>query len=134
MTETPEALRRRTMQAVKSKDTKPEWIVRRLLHAAGYRYRLHVSSLPGKPDMVFPGRRAVIFIHGCFWHGHDCKRGARMPATNAEYWSAKISRNRERDRKHLDALRADGWKVLTVWECEIKRPTLMKRMTRFLGR
>jgi DNA mismatch endonuclease (patch repair protein) len=133
MTETPEALRRRTMRAVKSKDTKPEWIVRRLLHAAGYRYWLHVSSLPGKPDLVFPGRRAVIFVHGCFWHGHDCKRGARMPATNRQYWSAKISRNKQRDAEHIHAIRKAGWRVLTVWEYETKLPSLMKRMTRFLG-
>jgi len=132
VTETPEALRRRTMQAVKSKNTKPELIVRRLLHAAGYRYRLHGKSLPGKPDLVFAGRHKVIFVHGCFWHGHDCKRGARMPATNAQYWSAKISRNKQRDAEHIHAIRRAGWRVLTVWECEIKLPSLMKRMTRFL--
>jgi DNA mismatch endonuclease (patch repair protein) len=132
MTETPEALRRRTMQAVKSKDTKPEWTVRRLLHAAGYRYRLHVKDLPGRPDLVFPGRRAVIFVHGCWWHGHDCRRGNRIPRTHTDYWIAKIDRNRDRDIQHVAALRAAGWRVLTVWECEIKKPTLLQRMTRFL--
>jgi DNA mismatch endonuclease, patch repair protein len=133
VTETPEALRRPTMQAVKSKNAKLEMIVRRLLHAAAYRYRLHDNTLPGKPDLVFPGRRAVIFVHGCFWHGHDCKRGARMPATNRQYWSAKISRNKQRDAEHIHAIRKAGWRVLTVWECETKLPSLMKRMTRFLG-
>jgi DNA mismatch endonuclease (patch repair protein) len=134
MTETPEELRRRTMQAVKSTDTKPEWTVRRLLHAAGYRYRLHAKALPGKPDLVFPSRRRVIFVHGCFWHGHHCARGDRMPKINAAYWSAKIGRNRVRDRQHLAALRADGWKVLTVWECELRRPSLLRRLTRFLDK
>jgi len=132
MTETPEALRRRTMQAIKSKDTKPEWIVRRLLHAAGYRYRLHGKALPGKPDLVFAGRRKVIFVHGCFWHGHDCARGARQPQANAEYWSAKIGRNRDRDVRHLAALRADGWKAHVVWECEIRTPGLLGRLRKFL--
>jgi DNA mismatch endonuclease (patch repair protein) len=110
----PEALRRRTMQAIKSKNTKPEMIGRHLLHAAGYRYRLHVKTLPGKPDLVFPGRRAVIFVHGCFWHGHDCPRGACMPKSNRQYWSARISRNKERDQEHIHAIRRTGWRVLTV--------------------
>lgn len=132
MTESAEALRSRTMRAVKSKDTKPEWLVRRLLHAAGYRYRLHAKALPGKPDLVFAGRRKVIFVHGCFWHGHDCARGARQPVANAEYWRAKIHRNRERDVGHLAALRADGWKAHVVWECEIKKPGLLTRLRRFL--
>jgi len=133
MTEPPEGLRSRTMRAVKAKDTKPEWIVRRLLHAAGFRYRLHAKDLPGKPDIVFPSRRKVIFVHGCFWHGHDCARGARMPKTNADYWSAKIARNVERDARHLEALRVDGWRTLVVWECEIRKPTLLARLKRFVG-
>jgi DNA mismatch endonuclease (patch repair protein) len=128
---TPDELRSRTMRAVKCKDTKPEWIVRRLLHAAGY--RLHVKGMPGKPDLVFPGRRKVIFVHGCFWHGHDCARGDRQPKANAEYWSAKIARNRERDLKHLVALRAYGWKVKTIWECET-RENLVLRLKKFLGK
>jgi DNA mismatch endonuclease (patch repair protein) len=90
-------------------------------------------ALPGKPDLVFAGRRAVIFVHGCFWHGHDCKRGARMPKANAQYWSTKISRNKARDVEHIHAIRRAGWRVLTVWECEIRLPSLMKRLTRFLG-
>ena len=133
MTETPEALRRRTMQAVKSKDTQPEIIVRKLLHAAGYRYRLHARGLPGKPDLVFPIRRKTIFVHGCFWHGHDCPRGNRQPKTNAAYWMAKIARNKARDVEQIAALRADGWKVHTVWECEIKKPGLLARLKRFVG-
>jgi DNA mismatch endonuclease (patch repair protein) len=132
VTETPEALRRRTMQAIKGKDTKPEWIVRRLLHAVGYRYRLHGKTLPGKPDLVFVSRRKVVFVHGCFWHGHDCARGARTPKENSKYWSEKIGRNRERDVRHLVALRADGWKAHVVWECEIKKPGLLARLRRFL--
>jgi DNA mismatch endonuclease (patch repair protein) len=132
MKETPEALRSRTMRAVKSKDTEPEWIVRKLLHAAGYRYRLHAKELPGKPDLVFPSRRKVVFVHGCFWHGHACARGARRPKTNSEYWKGKIARNRERDEAHLIALRQGGWKVRTIWECEINRGVL-PGLKRFLG-
>jgi DNA mismatch endonuclease (patch repair protein) len=132
MKETPEALRSRTMRAVKGKDTKPEWMVRRLLHAAGYRYRLHANELPGKPDLVFPSRCKVIFVHGCFWHGHDCARGARKPKTNAAYWKGKIARNRERDDAHLAALKRDGWKVRTIWECEID-DDLLSRLKKFLG-
>ena len=108
------------MQAVKSRDTTPEMIVRRMLHAAGYRYRLHVISLPGCPDIVFPARRKVLFINGCFWHGHTCLRGSRVPKANWQYWKKKIARNRERDSHSLEALEALGWRVLTLWECEIK--------------
>lgn len=133
MTERPEILRSRTMRAVKAKDTRPEWVVRRLLHAAGFRYRLHVNDLPGKPDLVFPSRRRVVFVHGCFWHGHDCSRGARMPKTNATYWSAKIGRNLDRDARQLTELHAAGWKVHVVWECETKEPGLLDRLKRFLG-
>lgn len=121
------------MQAVKGKDTKPEWIIRRLLHSAGYRYRLHVKELPGKPDLVFPGRSKVIFVHGCFWHGHHCARGDRPPKTNAAYWTAKIERNKIRDRQHIATLRRQGWKVRTVWECELKKPAIVARLKSFLG-
>ncbi|MGD0870176.1 MAG: very short patch repair endonuclease [Bryobacteraceae bacterium] len=129
--ESPE-VRRRTMQAVKSKDTGPEMFVRRMLHASGFRYRLHRRDLPGCPDIVFPGRQKVIFVHGCFWHGHGCARGARMPKANAEYWSSKIGRNQARDAKILAQLRSDGWKVLTVWECELSRRDLFRRLAEFL--
>ena len=127
------AKRSAVMRAVKSRDTSPERAVRKLLSARGYRYRLHAKTLPGAPDIVFPGRRAAIFVHGCFWHGHACKRGARMPKANAEYWRAKISRNIERDRASVDALKALGWRSLIVWECEIKGEALARRLTSFLG-
>jgi DNA mismatch endonuclease (patch repair protein) len=107
------------MRAVKGKNTAPEMAIRRLVHRMGYRYRLHRKDLPGKPDLVFPARRKVIFIHGCFWHGHDCKRGARMPKTNREYWREKISRNQERDTENIDSLYRMGWHVMIIWECEI---------------
>jgi len=110
------------MRAVKGRDTKPELMLRRALHRAGYRYRLHAKDLPGAPDIVFPKRRAVIFVHGCFWHGHDCKRGARTPKANRAYWTAKIDRNRARDADALAALAAAGWRAHVVWECELKDP------------
>lgn len=129
----PPALRRRTMQAVKSKNTSPELLVRRLLHARGYRYRLHRSDLPGCPDLVFPSRKKVLFIHGCFWHGHGCARGSRVPKTNTDYWTAKVARNRKRHVKVQRHLKANGWKVLTLWECELRdEAALLKRLTRFL--
>jgi len=107
------------MRAVKSKDTKPELQLRRALHRIGYRYRLNVKDLPGKPDLVFPKHRAALFVHGCFWHGHLCKRGRRVPKSNTDYWREKIRKNRDRDRRNKNALEALGWRVLTVWECEI---------------
>lgn len=122
------------MSRVKSKDTAPEMIVRRLLHAMGYRYRLHGGKLPGKPDLVFAGRKKVVFIHGCFWHGHDCKRGARIPSTRQDYWLSKVSRNKERDARNVSSLEQAGWRVLTVWECELKdRVALAEKLTQFLG-
>lgn len=117
--ETPEH-RSQVMRAVKSRDTKPEMIVRRLLHAKGYRYRLHAVGLPGKPDIVFPSRRKLIFVHGCFWHGHDCARGARIPKTNEAYWKAKIARNIARDAEVLARLDQAGWSALVVWECRTR--------------
>jgi DNA mismatch endonuclease (patch repair protein) len=130
--ESPE-VRRRTMQAVKSKNTAPELLVRSLAHRMGYRFRLHRKDLPGKPDLVFPGRRRVIFVHGCFWHGHDCARGARAPKSNQAYWTKKIARNRERDRTACAALMRAGWKVVVFWECELREQTrLRERLNRFL--
>lgn len=121
------------MQAVKSQDTKPEMTVRRLVHKAGYRYRLHRSDLPGKPDLIFPRLKKIIFVHGCFWHGHDCKRGAREPKENYEYWRRKISRNKERDTKEQEALQAMGWDVLVIWECQLKNyEVLSERIMEFL--
>lgn len=119
MKETPE-VRSRIMRAVKSGDTAPELLVRSLAHRMGYRFRLHRKDLPGKPDIVFPGMRKAIFVHGCFWHGHDCARGARMPKSNRDYWTKKIARNKERDRAVRAALRRSGWTSLVVWECDLK--------------
>lgn len=105
------------MARVRSKDTTPEWVVRRLVFALGYRYRLHVRALPGCPDLVFRRRRKIIFVNGCFWHGHECRAG-RIPATRRAFWLAKLTRNRERDRQALQQLWHDGWSALVVWECE----------------
>lgn len=122
------------MRAVKGADTAPELAVRRLAHGMGYRYRLHRKDLPGKPDLTFPRLRKVIFVHGCFWHGHDCARGARVPLRNREYWLRKVARNRERDSGAQSALRRLGWQCLVVWECQIKDPGGMRRrLRRFLG-
>lgn len=134
MTENPPELRSRIMRAVKDRDTAPEMLVRRLAFNMGYRYRLHRVDLPGKPDLVFASRRKIIFVHGCFWHGHNCLRGARQPKQNAAYWLAKIIRNRDRDAANLVALNNLGWKTLTVWECELKSPIAAKqRIADFLG-
>ncbi len=121
------------MRAVKGRDTGAEIAVRKVLYGLGYRYRLNRSDLPGKPDIVFPGRRKVIFVHGCFWHGHDCRRGARTPINNREYWLNKISRNRERDQRTKGDLGDLGWGCLVVWECEIKDDGALKeRLVTFL--
>lgn len=113
--------RRFAMSRVRGKDTRPEMILRRALHAQGLRYRLHGSKLPGRPDLVFAGRRAVIFVHGCFWHGHDCPL-FRLPATRTDFWAEKIARNQARDVDAGARLLADGWRVLTVWECSMRGP------------
>lgn len=115
------------MRAVKGRDTGPERVVRRLVHGMGFRYRLHRAGLPGKPDLVLPGRRKVIFVHGCFWHGHDCPRGGRVPKHNRDYWTRKIGRNRERDRAAQAALLEQGWRVAVVWECELKQADELRR-------
>ena len=117
-TRTPEQ-RRKIMQAVKPAGTGPEIVVRRALFALGYRYRLHSKRLPGRPDIVFHGRRKAIFVHGCFWHGHACPL-FRLPATRQEFWRAKIEGNAARDKAAEAALLADGWRVLTIWECALK--------------
>lgn len=110
------------MRRVKGRDTSPELAVRKILRAAGIGYRLGGCGLAGRPDVVMKGRRIALFVHGCFWHGHDCSRGARQPKTNADYWIAKIGRNRARDADAAQALRADGWRVIVVWECDLRRP------------
>lgn len=112
------AARSAIMARVPGKNTAPELRLRRALFALGLRYRLHYKALPGKPDIVFPKYRAVIFVHGCLWHWHGCRR-SRMPATNADYWQTKIARNQVRDRKNIAALATLGWRVLIVWECAL---------------
>jgi DNA mismatch endonuclease (patch repair protein) len=134
MKETAEQ-RSRIMRAVKGADTTPELAVRRLAHSMGYRFRLHRNDLPGKPDLTFPGLRKVIFVHGCFWHGHDCARGARVPVQNRDYWTRKVARNVERDMSAQSALQRLGWKSLVVWECEIKNQNRLRRaLRRFLSK
>lgn len=120
------------MRAVKSRDTLPELIVRKLLTKRGYRYRLHVTALPGSPDIVFPSRRKAIFVHGCFWHGHACPRGARVPKTNSAYWKSKIARNKTRDSLHIKALKREGWQIRIVWECQVKTPQLSASLAKFV--
>jgi DNA mismatch endonuclease Vsr len=122
------------MRRVKGKDTAPEMIVRRALTRLGARYRLHRKDLPGSPDIVMPGRRLALFVHGCFWHGHDCPRGARVPKQNRDYWTAKVGRNVARDARNREALATAGWRVVTIWECELKdRAGLEARLTELLG-
>lgn len=108
------------MRRVKGKDTTPELKVRRALTALGARYRLNRKDLPGSPDIVMAGRRLAIFVHGCFWHGHDCARGSRVPKANREYWTAKVARNAARDARTAAELGARGWRVETIWECDLK--------------
>lgn len=111
--------RSRMMSGIRSKNTYPELKIRKALHAEGFRYRLHSSDVPGKPDMVFPRFRAAVFVHGCFWHGHDCPL-FKMPGTRQEFWSAKIARNRARDQVVQQQLKEAGWRSMTVWECAIR--------------
>ena len=112
-------VRSRIMAQVKSRDTKPELKVRRLLHGLGYRYRLHGKDLPGRPDLVFPSRRKAVFVNGCFWHGHANCEKARLPSSNRDYWQTKLTRNRERDERNLALLQEGGWGTKVVWECEL---------------
>ena len=120
------------MARVGSKNTLPELVVRRMLHSLGRRFRLHRRDLPGTPDIVLPGAHKAIFVHGCFWHGHGCKIG-QPPKSRPEFWLPKLQRNRERDSEKLEALRAAGWNVLTVWQCETRNPaSLRQALVRFL--
>lgn len=124
---TPEQ-RRLNMSRIRGRDTKPEMQLRRALHARGFRFRLHRRDLPGCPDLVFPGCRSVIFVHGCFWHGHDCAM-FKLPVTRAEFWAAKIAENQKRDGRALENLANSGWRALVVWECDFRgpaRPSLEK--------
>jgi DNA mismatch endonuclease (patch repair protein) len=126
---TPEQ-RSAVMRRVKARDTSPERRVRALLTRLGLRYRLHRKDLPGSPDIVMAGRRTAVFVHGCFWHGHDCARGARMPKANAAYWQGKIARNRARDDAVKAKLEAMGWRPVVIWECELKDEAELERRLR----
>ena len=121
------------MQSVRTKDTGPEMAVRRLLYGLGYRYRLHRQELPGKPDIVFVGRKKAIFVHGCFWHAHGCAKG-RAPKSRLEYWGPKLTQNVARDTASIGALRAMGWTAFIVWQCELlEMDALERRLRAFLG-
>lgn len=121
------------MRAVRTKNSGPEMVVRRLIHALGYRYTLHAKKLPGSPDLVFPARRKVVFVHGCFWHGHARCSKARLPRSRTTYWGAKVETNKRRDRRNLDDLAALGWNVLVLWQCQLKdAEQLTATITEFL--
>lgn len=129
------AERSRLMARVRSKDTQPELNVRRLVHGLGYRYALHRPDLPGKPDLVLPKHGAVIFISGCFWHRHHCPNGQRLPKTNEAWWREKLEGNRRRDATNQRKLRRMGWRVMVIWECQLKQPErIQQRIERFLWR
>jgi len=119
--------RSKRMSLVRGKDTKPEMVVRKLVYSLGYRYRLHYGKLPGKPDIVFPGRRKVIFVHGCFWHGHTCRQGMNAPKSNESYWIDKREGNRKRDLWVRRRLRSIGWEVLVIWECNCRNVAKVKK-------
>jgi DNA mismatch endonuclease (patch repair protein) len=130
----PKAKRSWIMSRVQGKNTATEIKVRSLIHRLGYRFRLHRKDLPGKPDLVFPSRKKIIFVHGCFWHGHECARGARTPKANREYWLEKIRKNVERDRNNKILLESLGWGILAVWECEVNNVAKLElTINTFLG-
>ena len=118
------------MRRIRKVDTKPELTVRRIAHRLGYRFRLHRRDLPGTPDLVFPRLRKIIFVHGCFWHQHDCRLGAKQPSTNAAYWLPKLARNVERDRLARRLLADDGWGILVIWECQTRVPDLVTMLVK----
>ena len=120
--------RSRMMSGIRGKNTKPEILVRKALHAKGYRFRLHDKKLPGKPDIVLPKYKTVIFVHGCFWHKHNCKH-FKWPKTRPEFWRDKIVGNTERDKKHIEELQKLGWNIKVIWECEIKDKSYEKRLS-----
>lgn len=122
------------MSAVRTVDTGPELAVRKLLYSQGYRYRLHRKDMTGRPDIVFPGRRKAVFVHGCFWHGHLCRKG-RLPKSRLRYWRPKIAENKKRDMRNIAWLKRLGWQAMAVWQCELKNnEVLMRRLKSFLGR
>ena len=126
--------RSRIMARVRSRDTRPELLIRRELHRLGYRYRLHRSNLPGRPDLTFPSRRKVLFVNGCFWHMHPGCSRARIPQSNRDFWTAKLERNRLRDARSIEALQHSGWESLTVWECELRNlDSVINRIVSFLA-
>lgn len=126
--------RSENMRRIRSKDTSPEIVVRKLVYRLGYRYRLHAANLPGKPDLVFPGRKKAIFVHGCFWHQHTGCLDGCSPHSHTEYWEPKLSRNVARDRQNLDALEQLAWKTLVIWECHVcNAAQLERRIKRFLA-
>ena len=125
------------MSRIRSQDTKPEMLVRRFLHGQGFRFRLHARDLPGKPDLVLPKYRAIVFVEGCFWHGHSCQKG-RVPGTNPDFWQAKVAANQARDKRNQRVLRRDGWRVFRVWECQLAKGktrdvTLARLVSRILN-
>ncbi len=122
------------MQQIRSKDTKPEMLVRKFLHANGYRYKLHDKSLPGKPDIVLPKYRTVIFVHGCFWHGHKNCKYFVVPKTRTKWWTDKINRNKANDEKVVKSLKKGGWQVITVWECGLKKANFTRTLNKILGK
>ena len=122
------------MSRIRGRNTFPELQVRRRLHSLGYRYRLYGRGLPGKPDLVFPQWKKVVFVHGCFWHGHDCRHGRRRPSTRAEFWRKKMLDNQARDARTIVQLKALGWASLEIWECEIKDGSWLSKAMAFLGR
>jgi DNA mismatch endonuclease, patch repair protein len=125
---------RARMARIRKKDTTPELLVRQAAHALGYRFRLHRRGLPGSPDLVFPSRRKVIFVHGCFWHRHGCALSGKIPAKRVEYWAPKLARNVERDREAVSALMKLGWAALMIWECEaMDRSSVERQLRNFLG-
>jgi len=129
----PSKQKSRMMSQIKTKGTAPELALRSALHSAGFRFRLHRKNLPGKPDIILPKYKCVIFVHGCFWHGHTCKRGARVPHTHREYWERKIAANSKRDAENLTQLEMAGWQPMVVWECELRDlPALQAKLTGFL--
>ncbi|MGN0923235.1 very short patch repair endonuclease [Ectopseudomonas mendocina] len=121
------------MSRVKGKNTAPELVVRRLVFGMGYRYRLHLKNLPGRPDLAFPGRKKVIFVNGCFWHGHTGCRYGQLPKTRLEYWQDKIKRNKKRDEENIYSLETNGWQVLTIWQCELRNiEHLREKLSNFI--
>ncbi|AQQ72103.1 Very short patch repair protein [Limihaloglobus sulfuriphilus] len=127
--------RSKCMSANKNSNTKPEMLVRRLVFSLGYRYRLHNRKLPGCPDLVFAGHKKVIFVNGCYWHRHNCKKGKSTPQTRQEFWETKFKRTAERDKENIKLLEKKGWKVLVIWECQIKKDIkkVQEKIVKFLG-